>query len=81
MTQSNFDYININSDSDTDEEDNHFKDKFSVVSDLNTVECNICLSKYNTLFKCNKCIFQICPICFNSYYFIYNYKTCAICKS
>ncbi len=78
MTQSNFDYITINSDSDTDEEDNHFKDKFSVV---NTDECNICFKQYINLFKCNNCTFKICPICFNSYYFVYNYKNCAICKS
>jgi hypothetical protein len=28
MTQSNFDYININSDSSEEEEENEFKDKF-----------------------------------------------------
>ena len=81
MTQSSFDYIFTNSDSDTDEEDNHFKDKFSVVTDLNTTECNICFNQYINLFKCNQCTFQICPLCFNSFYFVYNYKTCAICKS
>ncbi len=87
MTQSSFDYITINSDSsesDYEEEENEFKDKFSVVIATNNLDCNICLQtfyRYYIFFKCNKCTFQICPLCFNSFYFVYNYKTCAICKS
>ena len=83
MTQSNFDYININSDSSSSEEENEFKDKFSCITATNMLDCNICLQTfYNNFifFKCNRCIFQICPMCFNSFYFVYNYKTCPICR-
>ena len=81
--QPNFDYITIDSDSDTDEE-NHFKNKFIVVSASDMLDCNICLQTYYNnfiFFKCNKCSFQICPQCFNSFYFEYNYKVCPICRT
>ena len=84
MTQSNFDYITINSGSDSDdEEENKFKDKFSVVVASNMLDCNICLQTFYRsfiFFKCNICVFQICPMCFNSFYFVYNYNNCPICR-
>ena len=84
MTQSNFDYININSNSSEEEEENEFKDKCSVVAATNTLDCNICLQTYYRtfiFFKCKTCSFQLCPHCFNSFYFVYNYKTCPICRN
>ena len=84
MTQSNFDYININSDSSEDEQENEFKDKFSVVTASDRLDCNICLQTYYRsfiFFKCKNCNFQTCPRCFNSFYFVYNYKTCPICRN
>ena len=50
MTQSNFDYININSDSSEEEEENEFKDKFSVLAATNILDCNICLQTYYRIF-------------------------------
>ena len=32
-------------------------------------ECNICYEKFKEFFKCNRCNFLSCPICFNNYYF------------
>ena len=80
MTQPNFDYMTINSDS---EEEDNFKDKFSVITNTNVIECNICLETFNnnfTFFKCRKCIFQTCPQCFCIFHFEYNFKICPFCK-
>ena len=83
INQPDFDYITIDPDTDTDEE-NEFKDKFSVVAATHILDCNICLQTYYNnfiFFKCKTCSFQLCPRCFNSFYFVYNYKTCPICKN
>ena len=83
MTQSNFDYINLNSDSSEEEEEDEFKDKFSVVAATNILDCNICLQTFYRsfiFFKCKTYSFQLCQLCFNSFYFVYNYKSCPICR-
>jgi hypothetical protein len=68
MTQSNFDYITINSDSDSnDEEENKFKDKFSVVVASNMLDCNICYKHF------------IDHLCFsNVIYVFFKYVQCVL---
>ena len=73
--------IDSSDDEDDDNENNithTLNDKYSLITNNDTVECNICFQNINDNYrKCNRCIFQMCLTCYNKY----NKNHCPMCKN
>ena len=75
-----------NSDENSDDDDNDDSEhplinKYTFIENNENYDCGICFNDYNNeFFKCNRCIFKLCPSCYNNYHLQHNVKNCAMCR-
>ena len=69
---------NNDNDNDNDNDNEHpLINKYKLTTNNDIVECNICYEDTTiNIYKCNKCIFQMCVCCYNKY----NKNTCPMCR-
>ena len=76
-------YSDENSDDDNDDEDNEnpLINKYTLIENSKNYDCGICFNDYEIdYFKCNRCIFKICSLCYNNYHLKHNVKNCSMCR-
>ena len=74
---------NDNNDNEHDNDNNEHPliNKYTLIENNENYDCGICFNDYeNDYFKCNRCIFKICPSCYNNYHLQHNVKNCAMCR-
>ena len=90
--ENNFNQLNLDSDDDNndndndndnddDDEQNPLINKYTLIENNEKYDCGICYNDYETdFFKCNRCIFKICPCCYSNYHLKHNVKNCSMCR-
>jgi hypothetical protein len=70
-----------NDDDDDDNCENPLINKYTLIENNVIYDCNICFNEYEVdYFKCQNCIFKICPSCYSNYHLKYNINKCSHCR-
>jgi hypothetical protein len=55
--------------------------KYSLIKNNEIYDCGICFNANEVdYFKCQNCIFKICPSCYSNYHLKYNINKCSHCR-
>jgi hypothetical protein len=75
---------------DDDDDDDDYDDnvenplinKYTLIENNVIYDCGICFNtNEDDYFKCDTCIFKICPSCYNNYHLKYNINKCSHCRN
>ena len=81
INSSNDDDFNSDDDDNDDDNENPLINKYTLIENNENYDCGICFNDYNNdFFKCNRCIFKICPCCYSNYHLKHNVKNCSMCR-
>ena len=71
------------SESDDEIIENPLSNKYSLINNNEIYDCGICFNDElsSDYFKCNTCIFKICPSCYSNYHLKYKIDKCSMCRT